>query len=78
MQNSLNNQQTIENLSLNRYEVEKNALAKVNDLLSTPRTMKSLGNDAIFNLENSDNKIDIIEMGIKEEYKTFLQSMVIK
>ena len=78
LQNSLNNQQTIENLSLNRYEVEKNALAKVNDLLSTPRTMKSLGNDAIFNLENSDNKIDIIEMGIKDEYKMRVQNFFAK
>ena len=78
LQNSLNNQQTIENLSLNRYEVEKNALAKVNDLLSTPRTMKSLGNDAIFNLENSDNKIDIIEMGIKDEYKIRIQNFFAK
>ena len=78
LQNSLNNKQTIENLSLNRYEVEKNALAKVNDLLSTPRTMKSLGNDAIFNLENSDNKIDIIEMGIKDEYKMRIQNFFAK
>ena len=78
LQNSLNNQQTIENLSLNRYEVEKNALAKVNDLLSSPRTMKSLGHDAIFNLENSDNKIDIIEMGIKEEYKIRIQNFFAK
>ena len=81
-ENYLKNEQTskhnIENLSLNRYEVEKNALAKVNDLLSTPRTMKSLGNDAIFNLENSDNKIDIIEMGIKDEYKMRIQNYFAK
>ena len=72
-ENYLQNEQTsrhnVENLTLNRYEVEKNALAKVNDLLSTPRTMKSLGNDALFNLENSQNKIDIIEMGIDESYE---------
>lgn len=76
-ENYLQNEQTsrhnVENLSLNRYEVEKNALAKVNDLLSTPRTMKSLGNDALFNLENSQNKIDIIEMGLDESYEIRLK-----
>lgn len=66
---SKDSRQTVEQLTLNRYEVEKNANAKVNDLLNTPRTMKTIGNDAMFTMMNGKQRIDIIEYGIKDIYK---------
>lgn len=44
------------------------AMAKTSDLMSTPRSVKSMGADTIFSLANSKNKIELIRYRITEHY----------
>lgn len=56
-----------ESTKLKEYQIEKSYLATKQDLINTPNTLKSIGNDSIFNLENGKNRIDLIEYGIKTD-----------
>ena len=59
---------------VNRYNIEATNFAKVSDLMNTPKALKNTGNEAIFNLENSRHKVDIIEYGLKDEQYQRLQT----
>ena len=51
---------------------------KTTDLLNTPKCLKTGGTDAIFNLKNSNQKVDVIEYGLKQEQFNRLQNYFIR
>lgn len=63
-QNMVNENQLEENHSLKENAIASMASAKITDMLTTPRAIKTSGNDTIFNLANARNKIDVIEYGL--------------
>lgn len=63
-QNNLSSKFASENHSLKEYQIETSALAKTQDLVTTPRTMKSLGNDSIFNIQKGNYCVELIEYGM--------------
>lgn len=50
-----------ENHSLKESVISTMANAKISDMISTPKSMLTCGNDSLFNLFNSRQKIDLIE-----------------
>lgn len=50
------------------YNTIQQAMAQTSDLMSTPRTVKSMGADTIFSLANSKNKIELIRYRVSEHY----------
>lgn len=53
------------------HSLKENAIAsmtnaKISDMLSTPKSMLTCGNDTVFNLVNGRNKIDVIEFTCNE------------
>ena len=46
------------------YEVQTMALAKKQDYLNAPRTIKTMGNDYMFSCGLAKNRIDVIEYGL--------------
>ncbi len=69
MQSQLTQKQLNENAKLTEYEINTMAQAKVTDMLNTPNAIKTAGNDTIFNLINSNQKIDIIKYEPKAKVK---------
>lgn len=63
----INQQHNTQNYKLKEYQIEKSALATIQDKINTPTSIKSMGNDAIFNIENAKNRIDLIEFTITNE-----------
>ena len=61
MQSQLTQKQLTENTKLTEYEINSMAQAKISDMINTPNSIKTAGNDTIFNLVNSNQKIDIIK-----------------
>jgi hypothetical protein len=77
--NALNRYQTQQttNLNLNQLnesgKVKENEIismknAKVNDLINSPASLKTAGNDAVYNMMINDRKIDLIEYSITDPY----------
>lgn len=62
-----------ENSQFKEFQIETMAMARKQDLINTPRTMKSVGNDSIFNLDNANNRIDLIEYGVNSKQRVKLQ-----
>lgn len=58
---NINNDFTTQNWLLNEYEITANKNAKMTDMLNTPLSIKSSGNDSLFNLINGNQRIDLIE-----------------
>ena len=54
---------------LSNFEISSMANAKVTDLINTPNSIKTSGNDTLFNLVNGNRKVDIIEFGLDFRYK---------
>ena len=50
-------------------EIISSKNAKINDLLNTPNSIKTSGNDSIFNLTINNRKIDIVKYTITPQYK---------
>lgn len=50
-------------------EIISSKNAKINDLLNTPNSIKTSGNDSIFNLSINNRKIDVIKYTITPQYK---------
>lgn len=50
-------------------EIISSKNAKINDLLNTPNSIKTAGNDSIFNLTINNRKIDVIKYTITPQYK---------
>ena len=61
MQSQLTQKQLYENAKLTEYEINSMAQAKITDMINTPNSIKTSGNDTLFNLINSEQKIDIIK-----------------
>ena len=61
MQSQLNQTQLNERAQLTEYEINTMAQAKITDMLNTPNAIKTSGNDTIFNLINSEQKIAILK-----------------
>ena len=58
---NMNEQQMSEKSAFNEHAISSSANAQISDMLSTPRSLKTCGNDTLFNLVNSRQAIDIIE-----------------
>lgn len=78
LSNNLNNSQLKEQNKLSNFEVSSMANAKTTDLLNTPNSIKTTGNDTLFNLVNSNRKIDIIEFGLDFRYKHRIYDYFVK
>lgn len=78
LSNNLNNSQLKEKNKLSNFEVSSMANAKTTDLLNTPNSIKTSGNDTLFNLVNSNRKIDIIEFGLDFRYKHRIYDYFVK
>lgn len=78
LSNNLNNNQLKEQNKLSNFEVSSMANAKTTDLLNTPNSIKTSGNDTLFNLVNSNRKIDIIEFGLDFRYKHRIYDYFVK
>lgn len=78
LSNNLNNSQLKEKNKLSNFEVSSLANAKTTDLLNTPNSIKTTGNDTLFNLVNSNRKIDIIEFGLDFRYKHRIYDYFVK
>lgn len=76
--NNLNNSQLKEQNKLSNFEVSSMANAKTTDLLNTPNSIKTSGNDTLFNLVNSNRKIDIIEFALDFRYKHRIYDYFVK
>lgn len=61
---NLSKNQIQENYDFKNYQIETNMLATKKDYLNTPRTMKTLGNDALFNLDNTKGQLKLYEFRI--------------
>lgn len=74
---NLNKNQLQENYNLKNYQIETQRLATTKDYLNTPRTMKTLGNDALFSFNNTNGKLRLYEFvcqnedNINEYYKRY-------
>lgn len=64
-ENIINEGQIKENHALKENAIASMTTAKISDMLTTPRAIKTSGNDTIFNLVNARNKIDVIEYGLE-------------
>lgn len=64
---NLSKNQIQENYNFKNYQIETNMLATKKDYLNTPRTMKTLGNDALFNLNNTKGQLKLYEFRINPE-----------
>lgn len=78
LSNNLNNSQLKEKNKLSNFEVSSIANAKTTDLLNTPNSIKTTGNDTLFNLVNSNRKIDIIEFSLDFRYKHRIYDYFVK
>ena len=78
LSNNLNNSQLKEKNKLSNFEVSSMANAKTTDLLNTPNSIKTTGNDTLFNLVNSNRKIDIIEFSLDFRYKHRIYDYFVK
>ena len=61
-QNQLN-----EKAQLTEYEINTMAQARISDMLNTPNSIKTSGNDTLFSMALSRKKVDLIEYKPKEE-----------
>lgn len=78
LSNNLNNSQLKEQNKLSNFEVSSMANAKTTDLINTPNSIKTSGNDTLFNLVNSNRKIDIIEFALDFRYKHRIYDYFVK
>ena len=71
---NMNNDFTTQNWLLNEYEITANKNAKMTDMLNTPLSIKSSGNDSLFNLINGKQRIDLIEYELLPSAKNRLSN----
>ena len=57
-----------ENYSLKENAIASMTNAKISDMLSTPKALKTCGNDTVFNLANARYKIDVVEYGLDSQH----------
>ena len=71
---NLSNTHASQNYQLNEYEITANKTAKIRDMLNTPLSIKSSGNDTLFNLINGNQRIDLIEYELLPSAKNRLSN----
>ena len=59
---------------MNEYEITANKNAKMTDMLNTPLSIKSSGNDTLFNFKNGKQRIDLIEYELLPSAKNRLSN----
>lgn len=69
LSNNLANSQLKEKNQLSEFEISSMANAKVTDLINTPNSIKTCGNDTLFNLVNGNRRVDIVEYGVDSRYR---------
>jgi len=67
IENDMSKNQMLENYQFKNYQLETQILASKKDYLNTPRTMKTLGNDGMFNLMNTKGKLRLYEFNCSSE-----------
>ena len=67
MKSQLTQNQLNQRAQLTEYEINTMAQAKITDMLNTPNSIKTTGNDTIFNLKMSREKVDVIGYKPKDE-----------
>lgn len=55
-----NNQFARENYEFKEFAIESSAMAMKQDLLSTPRAIKTIGNDPMYTINNANKKVDLL------------------
>lgn len=58
-----------ENASLKENAISSMANAKVSDMLTTPKALKTCGTDTLFNLVNGRFRIDVVEYGMNDQQR---------
>lgn len=69
LSNNLANSQLKERNQLSEFEISSMTNAKVTDLINTPNSIKTCGNDTLFNLVNGNRRVDIVEYGVDSRYR---------
>ena len=64
----LNVSQLNETAKMKENEIISMKNAKVNDLINSPSSLKTAGNDAVYNMMINDRKIDLIEYAVTDPY----------
>ena len=64
----LNISQLNETSKMKENEIISMKNAKVNDLINSPSSLKTAGNDAVYNMIINDRKIDLIEYAVTDPY----------
>lgn len=67
-----------ENYSLKENAIASMANSKITDMLSTPKALKTCGNDTVFNLANARYKIDVIEYGLDSQHYTKIRDYFLR
>ena len=67
IENSLTNAN--ENYSLKEQTIANMTQAKISDMLSTPKSLITSGNDTLYNFNLSKRRIDLLEYSIHDNYK---------
>ena len=67
MQSQLTQNQLNEKAQLTEYEINTMAQARISDMLNTPNSIKTSGNDTLFSMALSRKKVDLIEYKAKDE-----------
>lgn len=60
-------QNTFESVQLSEANLSSMVNAKITDMINTPKSLISSGNDSIFNINLSNKKIDLIEYTVTDE-----------
>lgn len=68
-QHELSMLQMQETATMKEQQIQSMYNAKISDMISTPRSLKTCGNDSVFNLVNSMQKIEVIEYEPSYAYK---------
>ena len=72
-QYDLTTSQMQETAVLKEQQINATYNAKISDMINTPRTLKTCGNDTLFNLVNAEQKVDIIEFRPHYSYMQRIQ-----
>lgn len=73
-QNENNERNIKEDYNFKNYQLDTMRLATERDYINTPRTMKTLGNDAIFNLNNTNGQVKIYRYTMKPLKKSIVMN----
>lgn len=76
--NTIREQQLQESYALKENAISSMASARVTDMLTTPRAIKTTGNDSVFNIWNARKQISLIEYEVSPQQKERLREYFIR